>query len=333
VAAVIEDAYHTLLMKGRHPLAVLNIGISPGVVDVNIHPTKSEVKFRDTARVLGTLGRAVRAALLASGAQIWDDEWAANEPLQVAQRRFELRRIGDWQDERERGAGAMLSRAGQLGAAPAALWPAPQPDQQQTPAAEQSGQAGLSAQLRVIGQAAQAYIVAETPAGIYLIDQHAAHERVLYERFAKQHVEGALERQELPAPLTIELAQEAHDRLLGQREALATLGFAIEDFGMALRVRAHPIGFPQQRIAAALAELATQLAHADGSPSAWPHTALAVLACHAALRSGQSMAAADMQVLLGELARCAAPDICPHGRPTLILLGSAQLERQLGHAR
>jgi DNA mismatch repair protein MutL len=253
LAAVVEEAYHTLLMKGRHPLVVLNIGIHPSTADVNVHPTKSEVKFRDTPRVLSALGRAVRDALLASGAALW--EGAEQETNDIAQRRFELRRIGagPWEQQSwgEQPSGQLSGQApswagdlhgsqgGLINGQPALEWAVPEGQ-----GAPQLPTAAIPP-LRILGQSGLCYIVADSSEGLYLIDQHAAHERILFERFQNHRAGGAIPSQPLLHPLTVELSAEAHELLLRHAEALAEWGFALEDFGMALRVRALPSGLVQ----------------------------------------------------------------------------------------
>lgn len=315
IAAVIEEAYHSLLMRGRHPLAVLNIGISPARVDVNVHPTKSEVKFRDPARVYSVLGRAVRDTLLASGAVLWGEAEELASP-DVAQRRFDLRQLLG-----NESAGTLLFGTD--------LWfHAAQQDQ------ENPEQASLPPELpalRILGQFARSYIVAELAQGLCLIDQHAAHERILYEQYAAQHTQGTIVQQALLEPLSLQLLPDVHALLLASAPQLRDWGFLIEDFGTALRLRAIPAELPQHAVGNVLVELATGLGQASSSQSlAWEEQLLSVLACHTAVRAGQLLSMEEMQALLLALARCTAPHTCPHGRPTMIVLGMGQLERQFG---
>lgn len=339
VAIVIEEAYHTLLMKGRHPLAVLNIEVHPSAVDVNVHPTKSEVKFRDTPLVLGTLNRAVRDALLQSGIP----EWEASEPLpqfEAAQRRFELRRAGgDTWRAPELGTRAS-DTPNQWGEAfqepePGIVWGAEPPAPQESEAPAQPAVLPISRlpPLRILGQSAQTYIIADTPDGIFLIDQHAAHERVIYERLLAQYSNGAIERQNLLLPQTIELAPEAHELVLHNTAELEQWGFLIDEFGDQLRVRALPAGLPEGRLVPVLAAMAEQLVNAKSATDSWRDAFLITLACHSAIRAGQSLALEEMQELMAQLAACQVPRTCPHGRPTMILLSKTQLERQFSRTK
>ncbi|MBX0327697.1 DNA mismatch repair protein MutL, partial [Oscillochloris sp. ZM17-4] len=185
--------------------------------------------------------------------------------------------------------------------------------------------------LRVVGQVGLTYIVAEAPEGMYLIDQHAAHERITYERLMAQRAGGALESQGLLLPLAVPLAPAASALLLGSAEALAELGFALEEWGEGVRVRSAPATVPADEIPRALAELADHLAGRGGStPADRREEMLITLSCHTSVRAGQALSPEEMRQLLRQLEACASPRTCPHGRPTMILMNPAQLERQFG---
>ncbi len=385
---VVEEAYHTMLMKGRHPLAVLDIRVHPLAVDVNVHPTKSEVKFRYAHRVYGAVGRAVREALVeGAGVPTWGDEDGG------MQRRFELRQIGApsarapeasawgvgasaWDTGRSRWdtGGGVLDRETRDGFArenhegegrewregegrereerEAAQgperwddipWGVPEPG---TPPAEASagGTSPLPVAappdlpatsslppLRVVGQVGLTYIVAEAPEGMYLIDQHAAHERITYERLMAQHAGGAVESQGLLLPQPVPLAPAASALLLGNQERLAEWGFSVEEWGEGVRVRAVPTTLPPEELSKALHELADHLAGRGGStPLDWREAMLTTLSCHTSVRAGQALSLEEMRQLLRQLEQCVSPRTCPHGRPTMILMTPAQLERQFG---
>jgi DNA mismatch repair protein MutL len=355
LAIVVEEAYHTLMMKGRHPVAVLDIRVHPATVDVNVHPTKSEVKFRDSSRVLGAIGRAVRDALVESGVRPWADA-SSPMPGEVAQRRFELRRLGDrWEREigGQAGAGSWGSQsAGQapeardsgLEAGDQALdaegRPSAKPDwaidddwQAATPDLQLPSYSRLPP-LRVVGQVAQTYIVAESPDGMVLIDQHAAHERVTYERLMERRGGQPFDQQGLLIPQSLDLPPAAHALLLGNAELLNQWGFTIEEFGMSLRVRSVPAGLRETTLSGALLEVADHLhGRGGGTPDDWREAMLTTLACHSSVRAGQSLSLEEMRQLLAQLEQCQAPRTCPHGRPTMILLSATQLERQFGRIK
>jgi DNA mismatch repair protein MutL len=338
IAIVLEEAYHTLLMKGRHPVAILNISVHPAAVDVNVHPTKSEVKFRNTTQVMSMLGRAVRAALLESGVRPWEEP-GIPASLDTAQRRFELRRLGT-SHESAWDASPWMSAGDESGAASIGGWssdgqsgawqrePVALPDTQPTV------QTAKLPPLRIVGQIAQSYIIAESPDGMYLIDQHAAHERITYERLMAQRGAGAIERQELLIPQVVDLPPTAQDLLLGAADRLTEWGFVVEPFGRSLRIRAIPAVLYPGDLATALLEIADHLSGRGGTtPHDWREAMLITLSCHTSVRAGQTLSFDEMRGLVMQLERCASPRTCPHGRPTMILLTTTQIERQFGRVR
>jgi len=186
----------------------------------------------------------------------------------------------------------------------------------------------------VVGQVAQTYIVAEAPDGMMLIDQHAAHERVTYERLMAQRGEQDFDQQGLLIPQALDLPPAAHALLLENVELLNQWGFDIEEFGMSLRVRGVPAGLRESTLGAALLEVAEHLHGRGGStPDDWREAMLTTLACHSSVRAGQTLSPDEMRQLLAQLEQCAAPHTCPHGRPTMILLTGTQLERQFGRIK
>ncbi|GIV95569.1 MAG: DNA mismatch repair protein MutL [Herpetosiphonaceae bacterium] len=368
---VIEEAYHTMLMKGRHPMVVLNIEVDPSEVDVNVHPTKSEVKFRRQDRVFAVLTRAIRSAL---AEQMEIREWAGGPQVvqptaETLQRRVELRNLGRGGDVRLRPSAeadelfpertpasqaplplsstggeptpavedgdssiAHAPSAESASAGPAFRQPAPaaQESPQRQEGIQQPGAAKLPV-LRVVGQVAETYIVAEGPDGLYLIDQHAAHERVVYERLMNQRG-GQLESQRLLMAQAVELPPAAARTLGGHLDLLGEWGFEAEEFGDGtIMVRAVPQGIQEQQIADALLEIADHLSGAGGStPEDWREAMLTTIACHSAVRAGKTLSHEEMRQLLQQLERCAMPRTCPHGRPTMLQISQTQLERQFG---
>ncbi|MEF3273909.1 MAG: DNA mismatch repair endonuclease MutL [Chloroflexus sp.] len=340
LAAVVENAYHTMLMKGRFPIAILDIRVHPAAIDVNVHPTKSEVKFRFAAHVHSVLGQAIREALL-SGAEI--PVWDAPDPI-TAQRRFELRRLGQdssstpsawgvgataW--DRERSRWDVGSPAADI-ATPLPLAAPPTPATESAPVATPATpSAPALPPLRVVGQVGLTYIVAEAPEGMYLIDQHAAHERITYEKLMNQYAQRAVETQSLLIPQAVELSPEASALLLGNAAKLAEWGFELEPWGTGVLVRTIPATLPLDELSTALHEMAEQLAGRSGSsPLDWREAMLITLACHTSVRAGQPLSHEEMRQLLRQLEQCTSPRTCPHGRPTMILMTPAQLERQFG---
>jgi DNA mismatch repair protein MutL len=184
----------------------------------------------------------------------------------------------------------------------------------------------------VVGQVGETYIVAEAPDGMYLVDQHAAHERVVYERLMRQRGSQPLDRQSLLIPVQLEVQPAVVTLLMGHLEELEGWGFKLEaDAAGRFVVSEVPAGLREGEVGPALIELGDHLLQAGGStPEDWREQALTTIACHSAVRAGQLLSHEEMRQLLQQLERCLMPRTCPHGRPTTLLLSQSQLERQFG---
>ncbi|MGE0540049.1 MAG: DNA mismatch repair endonuclease MutL [Dehalococcoidia bacterium] len=299
----IESAYETLLGSNRHPLAVIDVRLPPEELDVNVHPTKAEVRFRDERAVFAAVQRAVRA-VVAGEAPV---PQLAAFPAVVG-----------------------TSSDAEASTAPPQLW-----DIQQEPhpvAGDTPRPRPAVPLLRVIGQMGTTYIIAESAEGMYLIDQHAAHERVLYERILAQRATSSPEIQGLLSPAVLETTPTQAAVVGGAVEALRSLGFDIEPFGDgALAIRAVPAVLAGRDISRTLADLLDALAAPDAAPVA--DRAPMTLACHAAVRAGMSMALEEMRELVRLLETCDSPRTCPHGRPTMMHLSAAALDREFRRGR
>ena len=292
----LEECYQGRLERGRHPIAVLDIGIDPELVDVNVHPAKKEVRFRDEGAVFGALQRAVRAALDGSDPFRYRPPDAAAPPFS---------------------AGGVTAPQLVLHDAPAAV-----------AAAETNGHASTATSvLRPIGQAGPGYLVAEGPHGLVLVDQHAAHERVLYNRLLERLRSG---RGGVSQPLLIPQAVDVEPALLAaatdHREELANLGLEFEEFGpRSLRITAVPAELPSGRATAAIQETLAALAESRGDGAI--QKAAAALACHSAVRFGDVLDVAEQRHLLADLEVAEESITCPHGRPTRLLVEWQELTR------
>jgi DNA mismatch repair protein MutL len=296
LARAVEEAYHGLLMVGKHPVAVINVELPPQEVDVNIHPTKSEVKFHNDSAIFGALQRAVRRALTAQ-ITVPRVGVAAAQPVFPSELRETTR----------------LPYAGAV-SSPATSAPTP----------------ALSLPvLRVLGQLDNSYIVAEGPEGLYLIDQHAAHERILFEKLSWQRAQRDIEVQGLLEPMTLEVSPRQEAILKSRYQDLAGFGFNIEPFGeRTFLVRALPALIHDKDWAGVLRELLDSLS--QGNKSDWSEDVTITMACHGAIRAGQSLTDAEMRELIRQLEQCPSPHTCPHGRPTMIHLSSIQLKKEFG---
>ncbi|MDP2730668.1 MAG: DNA mismatch repair endonuclease MutL [Dehalococcoidales bacterium] len=294
----VEEAYHGLLMTGKHPLAVINLSLPAGEVDVNVHPAKSEVKFQNERLIFSSLQKAVRRALIETApvpriedVAIAYGRPAAHQPLK-----------------------ALPVIASLPGISPPVTQPTPS--------------LSLPA-LRLLGQLASTYIVAEGPQGLYLIDQHAAHERVLFEQILRQSRQQEVEVQGLLEPATFEVTPEEDETLKLYYVNLGEFGFNIEPFGSrSYLVRAVPLLLHRKDWAGAFRELLDSLSLETESD--WRERLATVLACHSAVRAGKGLTDQEMRELLRQLEQATNSHTCPHGRATMIRLSSEQLEKEFG---
>jgi DNA mismatch repair protein MutL len=292
-------------------VAALHIALPDEEVDVNVHPAKAEVRFRDERAVGRAVRRAVAVALEGSLAVGW------NEPTAPA---------------------SVLARA--LHQEPPAALRGPQPVQgalglsravpSEPAVAGTQTQRDLLPMLRVVGQLNATYLVCEGPDGMYLLDQHAAHERVVYDRLIARPAGGESAVQSLLEPLVLELEPSLAATLDEHRASLNALGLETEPFGeRAALVRAIPPGLGAkdvtEEVTALLHKLETEARVADPFGKA-----AATVACHSSVRAGMLLSMEEMRRLVEDLERTTAPRTCPHGRPTLVHLGTEAIERQFG---
>jgi DNA mismatch repair protein MutL len=305
LSAAVVQAYHTLLMVGRYPIAVIFIDLPPDQVDVNVHPTKAEIRFLEPQKVFSLIQRAVRASLLG---QVTPPQVS----LQQDWRSESSEHSFDWQfAEQDNFEQRILPLSG-----------------------HKMGSEEDVPLLRSVGQVSRAYLVAEGPDGIYLIDQHAAHERILFELYMDELDANQLESQALLEPLTIEFSLEETELLREHANQLQVLGFDLEEFGgRSFRLRTIPSIFtgkdPEEAIRAVVEDF-----EEDETPLASRREALlaARICKRLAIKSGQLLSLEEQRELIRALEGCSAPRTCPHGRPTMIHLPVATLARQFGRA-
>ena len=309
--SALMQAYHTLLMVGRYPMAILFIQVEPEEVDVNVHPAKAEVRFRSPDKVFSAVQRAVKRALLAYSPvpNVATPYWNAPN--------FQQRSVDPaWEIAHEINKSAVTDETFQ-----------PMPET--TPQPVLPG--GSVPLLRLVGQVGAAYLVAEGPDGLYLIDQHAAHERVLFEKLMRQH-DHKVPSQQLLEPALIVLPPQGALLLEKQLEVLIHFGFEIEAFGPnTFRVRAVPAILAGSDPAAAVRVVIEDFEE-DESPLANELEAriIARVCKRAAVKAGKTLTNEEQQALLRDLESCSSPRTCPHGRPTMIHLSVDLLERQFG---
>ncbi|MBN1658337.1 MAG: DNA mismatch repair endonuclease MutL [Anaerolineae bacterium] len=323
LAHAVAQAYHGLLPVGRHPVAVVLVEIDPAEVDVNVHPTKREVKFRDGRRVFSAVQRVVRHTLVdrapvptaGQHTSAWPTpgenppRWGDPETLRAWERRQAVARL-------------------EMGGSQAALNLYRPPDDT---APGYVGPVRLPL-LRVVGQVGQTYIVAEGPQGMYLIDQHAAHERVLYEKMTADSEKQAVASQALLEPEVLDLDPLLAGTLDEHLPGLNRLGFQIEPFGgTAYLLRAVPAILSGPNVRAALVDIIEMLRDGGDPLADQAEERLVATVCkQAAVKAGQTLSPEEMQQLIRDLEQCASPRTCPHGRPTVVHFAIEMLEKEFG---
>jgi DNA mismatch repair protein MutL len=322
LSAALLQAYHTLLMVGRYPLTALFLEIPPQEVDVNVHPAKAEVRFRNPDKVFSFVQRSVRKTLLAYSPipNVAPSLWGTTRTLPSEQPHH----TGlDWKighDEQ------LVDQT--LRVEPDSLPPISTRGVQ-SPVASPEPSIPL---LRLVGQIGATYLVAEGPDGLYLVDQHAAHERVLFEKLMAQHAIKNIPSQALLTPVTVTLPPPSAHLLVTQLPVLQNFGFGVEEFGPnSFQVRAMPALFMGSDPAAALRALVEDFEEDESPLQNEIEAKVAARVCkRMAVKAGQALSTEEQRGLLIDLEACAAPRTCPHGRPTIIHLSVDMLERQFG---
>ena len=372
--ASVQRAYQTLIMVGRFPIIALFITVNPEDVDVNVHPAKAEVRFKNADRIIGGVHRAVRRGLI------------TQSPVP------ELNTPTAWPSYRQEtpppfdpnGQGVPtaqpLWRSNLTNFSPASGTPADEPEMDTTPQRPQPGppvyqpfmpqpvsvpqqntgdfdpsgsipreqpaaaiptpvspapaaqNAPFFPILRWIGQIGATYIIAEGPDGLYLIDQHAAHERILYEKMLDAEANGTIVSQALLEPAVVQLPPWQATALEENMPVLSRLGFEIEEFGPnAFRVLAMPTLFEKGSPAAAIAAVVEDIENDNVPMQGLTSEKIASYVCkRMAVKAGQTLSTDEQRVLIRDLEQCRSPRTCPHGRPTMIHLSIDLLEKQFG---
>lgn len=313
LSSALLQAYHTLLMVGRFPIAALFLDVPPEEIDVNVHPAKTEIRFSNSNRIFSLVQRAVRRTLLkdsspsAFSPKIWQTFNSLPKKIETG---WEM--ASDIGDQQKMDFNDPSSRTS---------------DNEKNPPIFLTG----IPLLRLIGQIGATYLVAEGPDGLYLIDQHAAHERVLYDQFTKQKGSATV-KQFLLEPITFYLNLNESHTLTTNLPIFNILGFDISEFGtQTFRIRAIPALFsknePVSIIKSALEEI-----EEDESPlkDQKEKMIIARICKKMAVKSGQILSTEEQHILLSNLEACESPRTCPHGRPTMIHLSVDLLESQFG---
>lgn len=336
LVGALRAAYRDLIARDRHPIAALFIDAPLEEVDVNVHPAKTEVRFRDPTSVRGLIIGGLRRALDEESQRSAAREQAAAPVMWTTSSTYDAalgRRHSEGHDP------LLISPiVGEQEAAfkRAAMLPAQRRLFAEAPAgrAEPATEAVPAFPLGVArGQVAATYIVAEAEDGLVIVDQHAAHERLVLERMRAAREGGTLARQALLIPEVAELDEPDCDRLETAAADLAELGIEIERFGpTSILVRAVPAALGKTDIAGMLCDLAGEIAELGGPLSLrdkLDHVA-ATIACHGSVRAGRILSVAEMNALLREMEVTPRSGQCNHGRPTWVKLGHSEIEKLFG---
>lgn len=348
----VQRAYQSLIMVGRFPIVALFITVDAEDVDVNVHPAKAEVRFRNPEKVIGGVHRAVRRGLVTQSPvpelntpTVWptftrNPDVPRYDPNAAVPVNTPLWRSNLPQDSLE-----SQSAPEPVQELPARVYQPfiPTPAQNASPApANPAAEASAAPSepsdqpffpiLRWIGQVGATYILAEGPDGLYLIDQHAAHERVLYEKMMDMEAAGTIVSQALLEPAVVQLPPWQASVLDENLPILKKLGFEIEEFGpSAYRVLAMPSLFEKGSPAAAVAAVVEDLEEDSTPMQGLKEEKIARMVCkRMAVKGGQPLSEEEQRRLLRDLEQCRSPRTCPHGRPTMIHLSIDLLEKQFG---
>jgi DNA mismatch repair protein MutL len=326
----LRGAYSDLMKRDRFPTAALFITLPPGEVDVNVHPTKAEIRFRDSGLVRGLLVGAIREAFGASGLRSSTaTASAAIAAFRPAGPRPQRPASVNWRGADRQGNTVLA--AGFAEAAQAAFAVAPSADVRAIP---ETQSANLLKPLgAAVAQVHETYIVAQTSDGLVIVDQHAAHERLVFERLKRAMETRGMARQILLIPEIVELPEEDVDRIAERAEAFAALGLVVEPFGPgAVAVRETPSMLGAIDASALVRDLAAEIAEWERSDSLADRLdrVASTMACHGSVRAGRRLKPAEMDALLREMEATPNASECNHGRPTFIELKLADIERLFG---
>lgn len=360
LTAALREGYHTALMKGQFPVTFLFLQIDPAAVDVNVHPAKREVRFRDPAGVREAVVAAVQETL-ESGRRSWQQQFRAPEMAPSAPRTPasfpEMRDVAQstphlqCDSERESttsfdqpgeipnggGTTAVSAPFGRDSAGPssddirARAW-----DRQTTSAVESSQQsfvAGAAQEFQIIGVLSKLYVLMENDGGLVLVDQHAAHERVLFEELRRRMEEEGVPSQRLLLPQTFDLAPRDAEWVERNLSALQKMGIGIEPFGaQTFKIDSLPTFLHTSDAAAFVRDVIDGLRTMSNNSSALRlgEDMIAKTVCRHAVKANDPLRYPEVEKLIRDLLVCELPYCCPHGRPTMIQISHAELEKKFG---
>ena len=335
--AAITEAYRSLLMHGEYPQVVIDLECAPDLIDVNIHPTKSQVKFQDASDAFRAVHGAVRQGLelapwipkvaAAANQAITSQERPAYNFVREINPRMEVQdqtrftdlgsALGNTQFKTKLN---MLEQISQLRV-------------DSSPVAEVSSGGGFWSSLQVLGQLNLTYLVCQKNDRMILVDQHAAHERVAFEKLMRKWKGGHIDQQDYLFPLAIDMSPEKAEAILAKTEDIAKMGIEIEALGPnVIGVKSAPMFVKEAALPKIFDKMATDLVDYGGSYSLEKSIAdlFATMACHSVVRAGQSLSQAEMVELLKSMDDFPLSSFCPHGRPVSVEFSFNDIEKQFG---
>lgn len=343
--AAVMDAYHSLLMHREYPYCVVDLVCPPDEIDVNVHPTKSQVKFRDASSAFRAVRSSLRQGLerapwIPKGSPVEAaspssprppssgplyEPSAPSQPLHFKEPEFYRTQFQQKQS---------LARPGEeIFSALKNLTPLEAPGGEPLVDSDVPEARGFWSSLQVLGQSNLTYIVAQNDRALLLVDQHAAHERVKYESLWKSYSENAMASQRLLVPLVLDLPQERAEAVWEVRGELEKLAVELEWTGPeTLALLSRPVLINEAALVEALVSFAAELTEKGGSISVEKHLAhaMATMACHSSIRAGQALSQEQMQNLLRQMDEFPLSSFCPHGRPVSVEYTFHELEKDFG---
>lgn len=342
----LREGYHTALMKGQYPVTFLFIQMDPTAFDVNVHPAKKEVRFHDGNSIRDTIARSV-SRTLENASKLHTGHAPAGRPLPAASTPAPVIPASR-QEELEMPVTPSSAPLRQMPVAseprPVLVPSPPRPSEPvSTPevmlpkpvenAKTASSDVPSPNDFRIIGVLQKLYVLMESKEGLVLMDQHAAHERVNFEKFRRALESGGVPCQRLLMPITLQTTPRDADVLKQNQASLTRLGIEIEPFGPNIfKVEALPSFLKTDDPAAWLDQVIEELSSltAKASSLRLSEDAIATTACRASVKSNDVLSIPELQALLKDLFACEMPYCCPHGRPTLVQISTAELERKFG---
>jgi DNA mismatch repair protein MutL len=334
----LREGYHTALMKGQYPVTFLFVEMDPEAVDVNVHPAKREVRFREPDSVRNSVAETIRKTL-ETDRQRWTHSF--QKPLETpktplrehvidltpalipAAEQFALRR--DWAEFH-----AIPANSAPL---PVAVPPPPESCRPTSAAPAPNCRPQSPNEFKILGVLGKLYILMENEEGLVLVDQHAAHERILFEKLRRQMEREGVPTQRLLIPLTVGVTPKDYDWIATNAEALEKMGFVLEPFGNStLKIDGIPQFFRTDDPGVTIRQLVDELRSMTTTTSRlrMGEEVIARTVCRYAIKANDELHRPEVEKLLRDLMDCDLPYCCPHGRPTMIQIGYGELEKKFG---